>query len=140
MTLTPRILKAKLSFNWTGPYKILVVGPCSSADTPDGFPLGAKLLYPDMLSDMFGDNARRRVSVLRCKPYANPHIHSDMPKCFAAGLTRYVLNNFSKKSPLYHVTQDDISTPLQGLEVEKNTGHPSVRGRGEFLAVMYETH
>ena len=41
-----------------------------------------------------------------------------------------MLNNFSKKSPPYHVTQYDVSTPLQRLEVEKITGHQSVRGRG----------
>ena len=29
------VLKAKLALNWTGPYKVLAVGPCSSAKTPD---------------------------------------------------------------------------------------------------------
>ena len=43
-----KTLKAKLSLNWTGPYKVLVVGPCSSANTPDGSPLEAKLLYLDL--------------------------------------------------------------------------------------------
>ena len=57
-----------------------------------------------------------------------------------AGLTQHVLNNFSKKFPPYHVTQDGVSTPLQGLEVEKITGHQSIRGRGGIIAVMYETH
>ena len=57
-----------------------------------------------------------------------------------AGLTQYVLNNFAKKSPPYHVTQDDVSTPLRRLELEKITGHQSVRGRGGVIAVMYETH
>ena len=89
---------------------------------------------------MPGTDARRRVSVQRCKPCANPHDHGYMPKYFPAELTQYVLNNFSKKSPPYHVTQDDVSTPLQRLELEKTTGHPSVRGRGGVIAVMYETH
>ena len=40
-----KALKTKLSLNWTGPYKVLAVGPCSSVDTPDGSSLGAKLLY-----------------------------------------------------------------------------------------------
>ena len=35
-----QVLKAKLVLNWTGPYKVLAVGPWSSADTPDGSPLG----------------------------------------------------------------------------------------------------
>ena len=48
--------------------------------------------------------------------------------------------NFSKKSPSYHVTQDDVSTTLQRLKVEKSTGHQSVRGRGGVITVMNETH
>ena len=47
-TLAPhtdaKVLKAKLALNWTGPYKVLAVGPCSSAETPDGSPLGDNLL------------------------------------------------------------------------------------------------
>ena len=50
-----KVLKAKISLNWTGPYKVLAVGPCCSADTPDGSPLGTKLLlYLDLPSDMPG--------------------------------------------------------------------------------------
>ena len=60
-----------------------------------------------------------------------------MQRYLPAGLTQYVLSNFSKKSPKHHVTQDDVSIRL---EVEKITGHQSVRGRGEVIAVMYETH
>ena len=91
----PKVLEAKLSLNWTGPYKVLAVGPCSSADTPDGSPLGAKLLCLDLPCDMPGADARRRVSVQRCKPCANPHDRGDMPKYLQAGLTQYVLNSFS---------------------------------------------
>ena len=40
-----KILKAKLALNWTGPYKVLAVGPCSAAETPGGSPLGSNLLY-----------------------------------------------------------------------------------------------
>ena len=42
-----------------------------------------------------------------------------MPKYLPAGLTQYVLNNFSKNSPPYHVTEDDVSTPLERLKVGK---------------------
>ena len=73
-------------------------------------------------------------------PAPNPHDSSDMPKYLPAGLTQYVLNNFSKKSTPYHVTQDDVSAPLQRLKVEKITGHHSVRGRGGVIAVLYKTH
>ena len=47
---------------------------------------------------------------------------------------------FSKKPLPYHVTQDDVSAPLQQLEVEKITRHQSVRGRGGVIAVLYKTH
>ena len=80
------------------------------------------------------------MSVQRCNPRANPHDRGDMPKYLPAGLTQYVRNNFSEKSPPYNVTEDDDSTPLQRLEVEKITGHQSVRGRGGVIAVTYETH
>ena len=45
-----KVLKAKLALNWTGPYKVLAVGPCSSVQTPDGSPLGDNLLYLDLSS------------------------------------------------------------------------------------------
>ena len=41
-------IKAKLVLNWTSPHKVLAVGPCSSAETPDGSPLGDNLLYLDL--------------------------------------------------------------------------------------------
>ena len=43
-----KVLKAKLSFNCTGPYKALAVGPCTPAGTPDGSRLGDKLLHWDL--------------------------------------------------------------------------------------------
>ena len=39
-----KVFKAKLALNRTGPYKVLAVGPCSSAETPDGSLLGDDLL------------------------------------------------------------------------------------------------
>ena len=78
------------------------------------------------------------MAIERCKLCANLHDSSDMPKYLPAGLTQYVLNYFSEKSPPYHVTQDVVSGPLQPLEVEKITGHQSVRGRGGAIAVLYK--
>ena len=89
--------------------------------------LSCPFAFLDLPSDMPGVDARRRMSNQRCKPCTNPHDRGDMPKHLPAGLTQYVLNNFSKKSPPYHVTEDDVSTPLQRLELEKITGHQSVR-------------
>ena len=40
-----KVLKAKLSLNWTGPFKVLAVGPSPAEATPDGRPLASKLLY-----------------------------------------------------------------------------------------------
>ena len=80
------------------------------------------------------------MAIDRCKPCTNPHDSSDMPKYLPAGLTQYVLNNIPKTFPLCYVTQDDVSVPLQRLEVEKITGHQSGRGRGGVIAVLYQTH
>ena len=135
-----KVLKAKLALNWTGPYKALAVGPCSAAGTPDGSPLGSNFLYLDLPSDPPGSDSRRRAAIDRCKPCANPHDSRDMPKYLPAGLTQYVLNKFSKHSPPYHVTQDDVSTSLRRLVVEQTTGHQSVRGQGGVISVLYKKH
>lgn len=133
-----QVLKAKLSLNWTGPWKILVVGPATTS--PDKSPVADKLLYPDLPSGMPGQDSKRRVSVARCKPCANPHDLTDMPRYLPAGLTQYVLNSYTSKAPPYHVTTDDVEADAERIEVERITGHQSVRGRGGKLAVLYETH
>ena len=61
-----KVLKEKLSLNWTGPSKIFAVGPSSAADTPDGRPLGDKLLYLDLPSNLSGLAAKPRVTVASC--------------------------------------------------------------------------
>ena len=66
-----KVLKAKLELDWAGPYNVLAVGPCSSADTPDGSPLGDNF-YLDLPSDLPGSDARRCVAIEGCKPCANP--------------------------------------------------------------------
>ena len=94
----------------------------------------------DFPSDLPGSDARRRVAIERCTPCVNPHDSGDMPKYLPAGLTQHVLNNFSKKFPPYHVTQDNVSTPLRRLEEGKITGHQSIRERDGVIAVLYKTH
>ena len=54
-----------------------------------------------------------------------------MPKYLPVGLTQYVPNIFSKKSPPYHVTQDDVSTPLRRLEMEQT---PTISRSGGEVA------
>ena len=51
-----KVLKAKLSLNWTAPFKILAIGPSPAETTPDGRPLASKLLYLDFPNDMPGSD------------------------------------------------------------------------------------
>ena len=131
------VLKVKLALNWTGPFKILEVGPTASA--PDKRPLADKVLYLDLPTDMPGANAKPRVTVERCKPCLGQD-DADRPRFMPAGLSRYVLNKYSDKSPPYHVLDSDVRVEDQRFDVEKITGHQEVRGRGGVIAVLYETH
>ena len=135
-----KVLKEKLSFNWTDPFKIIAVDPSPTHSQPDGRPLGDKLLYLDLPSNMSGPAAKPGVTVVRCKPCANPYDADDMPRHLPAGLIQYILQTFTTKSPPYHVTTDDVATPPILLDVAKITGHQCVRGRGGAIAVLYGTH
>ena len=135
-----KVFKEKLSPNWTGPFNSLAVGPSPSDSTPDGRPLAAKQIYVDLPNDMPGPDAHCRVSIARYNPCANPHDTTDLPRYLPAELTQYVLNNYTTKSSLFHVAADDVSVPVERLEVDKISSHRSVRGRGGAIAVRYETH
>ena len=135
-----KALKEKLSLNWTGLSKILAVGPSPAHSQPDGRPLGDKLLYLDLPSNMSGSVAKPCVTVVRYKPCANLCDAGDIPLYLPAGLTQYALHAFATKSPPYHVTTDDVATPPISLDVAKLTGNQCVRGRGGAIAVLYETH
>ena len=74
-----KVREAKLALSWTAPYEIVTVGPCSAAETPDGWPLESNLLYLALPSDLPGSDARRRVAIERCKPCTNPHDSGDIP-------------------------------------------------------------
>ena len=134
-----RALKSKLSLNWTGPFKVLRVGPCESA--PDGQPVGDKLLYLDLPPGQRGPSAKHRVSIMRCKPCMNPHDTKDRPRHLPAGFTEYVLSRVSEKSPPFHATDDDVEPTLdvERLEVDVIIAHQVVRGFGGRIAVLYET-
>ena len=123
-----KVVKATLALHCTGPYNVLAVDPSSSAEIPDGSPLGANFTYLDLPSDRPGSDVCPHVAIERCKPCANHHDSSDMPTYLPEGLTQSMLDNISKNSLPYHVTQDDISAPLQRLEVEKISG-PGTRWR-----------
>ena len=112
-----KVLKEKLFLNWTGLFKIIAVGPSPAHSQPDGRPLGDTLLYLGLPSNMSGPAAKPRVTVVRCKPFANPHDANDMSRYLPAGLTQYVLHTFATKSPPYYVTTDDVATPPILLDV-----------------------
>ena len=80
------------------------------------------------------------MSAVRCKPRANPHDSSELPLFPPAGLTPYVLNTYAYKSPAYHVTEDDVTTSIDRLEVDNITSHRPERVRGGVVTVLYETH
>lgn len=46
------ILKAKLSLNWTGPFKLVTIVPSHSDFAPDGRPLAAKFLHINLPHNM----------------------------------------------------------------------------------------
>ena len=135
-----KFLKVKLPLIRTAPYKDLTVSLRNPADTPDGFLLGAKLIYFGCTLRNSRRGCSRALLGTTFQALCNPYNHGDIPKYLPAELTQYVLSNFSEKSPPCHVTLDDVSVPLQRLDVDKITGHQSVRGRGGFVTVMYETH
>ena len=104
-----KVLKAKLSLDWTGPFKVLAVGPSPSDFTPDGCPLAGKLFYLGLLNDMPGHGAHCRISVARCKPCTNAHDTTDLPPYLPAGFTQDVLNNYSTKFPAVSTSQQTTS-------------------------------
>ena len=84
---------------------------------------------------MSGADAPCRVSVIRCKFCVNPRDSCELLPVLPAGLAPYVLNNYTAKFPPYHVTEDDVTVPIERLEIEKITIYRSVRGRGGAIAV-----
>ena len=114
---------------------MLTVGSVPASDVPDNCSLHDELLVPDLPCDLPGRDSKRCVSVQRCKSFRNPDDTSGMSKCLSAHLEQYVLNSYSTKSRLFHVTLDDVSTPPERLEIEHLTGNQLVRGRGGVMAV-----
>ena len=103
-------------------------------------PTRRQLLYLDLPSNLSSSAAKPRVPVARCKPCANSYDADNMPRHRPADLAQYVLHAFATKSPPYHVTTDDVATPPILIDIAKITGHQCVRGRGDDIAVLYETH
>ena len=67
-----KVFKTKIALNWTGPYNILALCPCPFSDTPHGSPLGDKLLYSDLPTDMPSADAHRRDPSSAASPAPTP--------------------------------------------------------------------
>ena len=90
---------------------------------------------------MPGADAKQNCPRRALQPCKNPHDTDDMPRFLSAGLTQYELNNYTTKSPPYHVTEDDVSASLHRLfRGPYISGHQPVRGCGGVIAVLYEMH
>ena len=134
------VLKTNFSLDWIEPFKILAVGLAPASDVPGNRPIHDKLIFLDIPSDQPERDSNHRVCVERCKPCCSPDDTNGIPKNLPADLTKYVLNSFTSKSPPFHVTFNYVSPPPERLEVEQVAGHQLVRGRGGFIAVLYEKH
>ena len=136
-----KILKETLSLNWTGPSKLSLLAPPQRLPNPTGvhsetscYTLTSRQTGPALLL-----NPASQWHDANPAPTLTMHT-TCMPRHLPAGLTQYVLHAFNTKSPPYHVTTDDIATPPILIDMAKITGHQCVRGRGDAIAVLYETH
>ena len=88
-------MSSKLSLSWTGPCKVIYVGP---GKTGGGKEVGPKLLLPDTRTDEPGRRMHAGVSVHRCKRCSNPHEGVNAPDFFAMVYEQqlYVLNKSSE--------------------------------------------
>ena len=84
-------LVSKLAHCWTGPYKVLLVGP---GKAPDGDPVGRNLLFLDT-SPEYSRRINARVSVHRCKRCYNLHEGERRPQFLPWAMSSYVLNKYS---------------------------------------------
>ena len=87
----------------------------------------------DLLSELPGSDAHRRVAIALCQP-PRQQLHAQY---LPAGLTKYVLNHFFKKSPPYHVTQHDVSAPLQRLEEATSRYGDGVESSPCYTCLLY---
>ena len=131
-------LAAKLAQCWTGPYKILFVGP---GTTSDGRKVGSNLLLLDFRKDEPGREINARVSTYRCKKCHNPHEGAKPPKFLPWAMSSYVLNKYSERSPPFHLTAEDVCMELDQFRIKPTTitKHRISRGLGGKNAVQYYT-
>ena len=130
---------ASRSHCWTGPYKVLLVGPSKAPDS-DLLIVGRNLLLLDMChEDSRHNNAR--VSVHRCKRCYNPHEGERIPQFIPWTISSYVLNKYTDLSPPFHLATDDANMDIDSYRVTPRS-IVSRRIPGEFsgtVSVQYLT-
>ena len=104
-----QVLKAKLSLNWTGPFKILAVGPLASA--PDNRPLADKLLYLDLPSPTCQAQTPKNAYPLHvASPAKTPTTLTTCPAFYRpASLNMY---STSTRPSLHHTTSQPTTSQL----------------------------
>ena len=132
-------LISKLAHCWSGPYKVLCVGPGKMSD---GREVGPKLILLEIRTDEPGRGINARVSVHRCKKCYNPHEGATAPRFLPWSMSNYVLNKYSEISPPFHLTTDDVTAELDTHRVTPRTltKHRLTRGLGGKIAVQYYTY
>lgn len=123
--------------NWTGPSKVLLVGPSSSA--ADGYPVGDEVVYLEWPVRPSRSTLIPRESGMTCKLCANPHDDSDRPVHLSVGLTAYLLvlpRSHPLPTPLLTIWSLTLGWSILNWKLYVAL----VRARhGGKLAVMYET-
>ena len=117
---------SKLAHCWTGPYKVLLVGP---GKAPDGDLVGRNLL----LLDTSHEDSRRinvRVSVHKYKICYNPHEGERRPQFLPWAMSSYVLNKYSDLSQPFHFTVDSVNMETDSYRVTPRSivSHEILRG------------
>ena len=130
-------LVSKLAYRWTGPYKVLLVGP---GKAPDGDLVGRNLLFLDTSHE----DSRRinaRVSVHRCKRCYNPHEGERRPQLLPWAMSSYVLNKCSDLSPPLYLTIDDANMERDSYRITPTSivSHRILRGFSGTVSVQYIT-
>lgn len=132
-------LIGKLAHCWTGPYKVLYVGPGKPQNEQE---VGPKILLLDISKDEPGKGINKRVSVHRCKKCYNAYGKRDKSRFLPWGLSAYVLNKYSEFAPPFHLTEEDVEEELdrRRLNPYKLSRHRICRGISGKAAVQYYTH
>ena len=110
---TSRLHWSRRAHSWTGPYKVLLLGP---GKAPDGDLVGRNLL---LLGTSHKDSRRfnARISAHRCKRCYNPDEGERRPQLLPWATSSYILNKCSDPSPPFHLTVDDVDIKMDSYRV-----------------------